>query len=84
LALGTVSIVASSRESRIAAALYFAWLITAVVRAIYIPVVFLQSGGLQPFRFVALEDEYRTTLRMTLESVRDQTLIGVMGFTLVK
>jgi hypothetical protein len=53
LALGTVSIRASSRESRIAAALYFAWFIMAVVRAIYILVVFLQSGGLQPFRFVA-------------------------------
>ena len=84
LALGTVSIGASSRDSRIAAALYFAWFIMAVVRAIYIPVVFLQSGCLQHFRFVALEDEYQTTLRMTVESARDQTLIGVMGFTLVK
>ncbi len=43
-----------------------------------------QSGCLQPFRFVALEDEYHTTLRMTLESLRDQTLIGVMGVALVK
>ena len=43
-----------------------------------------QSGCLQPFRFVALEDEYHTTLRMTLESLRDQTLIGVLGFALVK
>ena len=43
-----------------------------------------QSGCLQPFRFVALEDEYHTTLRMTLESLRGQTLIGVMGFALVK
>jgi hypothetical protein len=33
------------------------------VRAIYILVVFLQSGGLQPFRFVALEDEYHTTFQ---------------------
>ena len=43
-----------------------------------------QSGCLQPFRFVALEGEYHTTLRMTLESLRDQTLIGVMGVALVK
>jgi hypothetical protein len=43
-----------------------------------------QSGCMQPFRFVALEDEYHTTLRMTLESLRDQTLIGVLGFGLVK
>ena len=43
-----------------------------------------QSGCLQPFRFVALEDEYHTTLRMTLESLRDQTLIGVLGVALVK
>jgi hypothetical protein len=43
-----------------------------------------QSGCLQPFRFVALEDEYHATLRMTLESLRDQTLIGVLGFALVK
>ena len=43
-----------------------------------------QSGCLQPFRFVALEDEYHSILRMTLESLRDQTLIGVLGFALVK
>jgi hypothetical protein len=43
-----------------------------------------QSGCLQPFRFVALEDEYHTTLRMTLESLRDQTLIGGLGFTSVE
>jgi len=43
-----------------------------------------QSGCLQPFRFIALEDEYHTTLRMTLESLRDQTLIGVLGVALVK
>jgi hypothetical protein len=43
-----------------------------------------QSGCMQPFRFVALEDEYHTTLRMTLESLRDQTLIGVLGFGFVK
>ena len=43
-----------------------------------------QSGCMQPFRFIALEDEYHTTLRMTLESLRDQTLIGVLGFGFVK
>jgi len=51
------------RDSRIAAALYFAWFIMAVVRAIYILVVFLQLGCLQPFQFVALEDEYHTTFQ---------------------
>jgi hypothetical protein len=35
-----------------------------------------KSGCLQAFRFVALEDEDHTRLRMTLESLRDQTLIG--------
>ena len=35
-----------------------------------------QSGCLQPFRFVALEDEDHTRLLMTLESLRNQTLIG--------
>ena len=35
-----------------------------------------KSGCLQPFRFVALEDEDHTRLRMTLESLWDQTLIG--------
>jgi c-di-GMP-binding flagellar brake protein YcgR len=34
------------------------------------------SGCLQPFRFVALEDEDHTRLRMTLESLWDQTLVG--------
>ena len=34
------------------------------------------SGCLQPFRFVALEDEHHTRLRMTVESLLDQTLIG--------
>ena len=43
-----------------------------------------KSGCLQPFRFVALEDEDHSRLRMTLESLRDQTLIGVLGFALVK
>jgi hypothetical protein len=62
--------------ARIAAALYFAWFIMAVVRAIYILVVFLQSGCLQPFRFVALDDEDHTRLRMTLESLLDQILTG--------
>jgi hypothetical protein len=63
LALSTVCIGASPRDARIAAALYLAWFIMAVVRAIYILVVFLQSGCLQPFRFVALEDEYHTTFQ---------------------
>ncbi len=34
------------------------------------------SGCLQPFRFVTLDDEGHTRLRRTLESLRDQTLIG--------
>lgn len=34
------------------------------------------SGCLQPFRFVALEDDAHNRLRMTLESLRSQTLIG--------
>jgi hypothetical protein len=36
----------------------------------------LKSGCLQPFRFVALDDEDHTRLRMTLESLLDQILIG--------
>jgi hypothetical protein len=36
----------------------------------------LKSGCLQPFRFVALEDDDHTRLLMTLESLRNQTLIG--------
>jgi len=35
-----------------------------------------KSGCLQPFRFVALEDADHTRLCETLESLRDQTLIG--------
>jgi len=35
-----------------------------------------KSGCLQPFRFVALEDDAHTRLRMTLESLRSQILIG--------
>lgn len=35
------------------------------------------SGCLQPFRFVALDDEDHTRLRMALESLLDQTLVGV-------
>ena len=35
-----------------------------------------KSGCLQPFRFVALDDEDHTRLRMTLESLLDQILIG--------
>jgi hypothetical protein len=35
------------------------------------------SGCLQPFRFVALDDEDHTRLRMALESLSDRTMIGV-------
>ena len=35
-----------------------------------------KSGCLQPFRFVALEDEAHARLRTTLESLRSQILIG--------
>ena len=35
-----------------------------------------EPGCLQAFRFVALEDEDHARLRMTLESLRNQTLIG--------
>lgn len=35
------------------------------------------SGCLQPFRFVALDDEDHTRLRMALESLLDQTMVGV-------
>jgi hypothetical protein len=35
------------------------------------------SGCLQPFRFVALDDEDHTRLRMALESLLDQTRVGV-------
>ena len=35
-----------------------------------------KSGCLQPFRFVAIEDEDHTKLRMTLESLRNEILIG--------
>jgi hypothetical protein len=35
------------------------------------------SGCLQPFRFVALDDEDHTRLRMALESLLDQTTVGV-------
>jgi PilZ domain-containing protein len=35
------------------------------------------SGCLQPFRFVALDDEDHNRLRMALESLLDQTVIGV-------
>src|SRR6516162_2967543 len=37
----------------------------------------LTSGCLQPFRFVALEDEDRTRLGMALDSLSDQTMVGV-------
>jgi PilZ domain len=33
------------------------------------------SGCLQPFRFVALDDEDHTRLRMALESLSDQTIV---------
>jgi hypothetical protein len=35
-----------------------------------------KSGCLQAFRFVALEDQDHARLRKTLESLRNQTLIG--------
>jgi PilZ domain len=35
------------------------------------------SGCLQPFRFVALDDEDHTRLRTALESLLDQTMVGV-------
>jgi hypothetical protein len=35
------------------------------------------SGCLQPFRFVALDDESHTRLRMALELLLDQAMIGV-------
>ena len=35
------------------------------------------SGCLQPFRFVALDDEDHTRLRMALESLLDQIMVGV-------
>ena len=41
----------------------------------------LKSGCLQPFRFVALDDEDHTRLRMTLESLLDQILIGSVPAT---
>jgi hypothetical protein len=34
------------------------------------------SGCLQPFRFVAMDDENHTRLRMALESLLDQTTVG--------
>jgi hypothetical protein len=34
------------------------------------------SGCLQPFRFVAVADEDYTRLRMALESLSDQTIVG--------
>ena len=52
LALGTLSIGASPRDARITAALYFAWFILAVVRAIYIPVsLFFQGNAARPSGF---------------------------------
>jgi hypothetical protein len=35
------------------------------------------SGCLQPFRFVALDDEAHSRLRMALQSLLDQTTVGV-------
>ncbi len=34
------------------------------------------SGCLQPFRFIAVDDEDHTRLRMTLDSLSNQTVIG--------
>jgi len=35
------------------------------------------SGCMQPFRFIALEDDDHMRLRMALESLLDQTMVGV-------
>ena len=35
------------------------------------------SGCLQPFRFVAMDDENHTRLRMALQSLLDQNMVGV-------
>jgi hypothetical protein len=35
------------------------------------------SGCLQPFRFVALDDEDHTRLRTAMESLMDRTVVGV-------
>ena len=35
------------------------------------------SGCLQPFRFVALDDESHSRLRMALELLSDQAMVGV-------
>jgi Flp pilus assembly pilin Flp len=37
----------------------------------------LTSGCLQPFRFVALDDDDHTRLRMAMESLLDRTSVGV-------
>jgi hypothetical protein len=37
----------------------------------------LTSGCLQPFRFVALDDEDRTRLGLALDSFLDQAMVGV-------
>ena len=36
-----------------------------------------KSGCLQPFRFVALDDEDHSRLRTAMESLMDRTMIGV-------
>ena len=35
------------------------------------------SGCLQPFRFVALDDDDHTRLRMAMESLLDRTMVGL-------
>lgn len=35
------------------------------------------SGCVQPFRFIALDDEDHTRLRMAMESLMDRTVVGV-------
>jgi hypothetical protein len=40
------------------------------------PKVKSSSGCLQPFRFIALEDEARNSLQMVLESLQDRVTAG--------
>jgi len=40
------------------------------------------DGWVQPFRFIALEDEDHQKLRMALESVRDRTFVTVRSASL--
>lgn len=41
------------------------------------------SGCLQPFKFVALEDEDQSRLQTALESLADQTIVGVRSSRLL-